>query len=52
MIDPATYRVVRTFRTGKVPQHVVPSYDLTRLWVLNNAANSLTLFSEKVRPLL
>src|SRR5438105_1307910 len=42
VIDPATYRVVRTFATGAVPQHVVPAYDLTHLWVLNNAASTLT----------
>src|ERR1700681_3106024 len=42
VIDPHTYQVVRTFPTGKVPQHVVPSYDLSTLWVANNASNSLT----------
>jgi YVTN family beta-propeller protein len=42
VIDPKTYEVVRTFPTGKVPQHVVPSYDLSTLWVANNASNSLT----------
>ena len=42
VIDPLTYRVVRTFSTGKVPQHVVPSYDLGTLWVANNEGNSLT----------
>ena len=42
IIDPATYRVVRTFPTGKLPQHVVPSYDLGTLWVANNSGNSLT----------
>ena len=41
-IDPKTYKVVRTFATGKIPQHVVPSYDLKTLWVANNAGNSLT----------
>ena len=54
VIDPATYRVVRTFATGAVPQHVVPAYDLTRLWVLNNQASTLTpidpLTSEEGRP--
>ena len=40
--DPHTYQVVRTFPTGRVPQHVVPSYDLSTLWVANNASNSLT----------
>ena len=42
VIDPATYQVVRTFKTGAVPQHVVPSYDLTQLWVLNNRAGTVT----------
>src|SRR5438876_4705677 len=41
-IDPRTYQVVRTFPTGRVPQHVVPAYDLKTLWVANNASNSLT----------
>jgi YVTN family beta-propeller protein len=42
VIDPATYKVVRTFPTGAVPQHVVPAYDLATLWVANEAGNSLT----------
>jgi YVTN family beta-propeller protein len=42
VIDPATYKVVRTFPTGRVPQHVVPSYDLKRLWVLNNEQGTIT----------
>jgi YVTN family beta-propeller protein len=42
VIDPLTYRVVRTFATGALPQHVVPSYDLETLWVANNEGNSLT----------
>ena len=42
VIDPATYSVVRTFKTGRVPQHVVPSYDMKTLWVANNSGNSLT----------
>ncbi len=41
-IDPRTYRVIRTFGVGLVPQHVVPSYDLRTLWVNNDVGNSLT----------
>src|SRR5438552_5567959 len=41
-IDPRSYQVVRTFPTGRIPQHVVPSYDLSTLWVANNSSNSLT----------
>jgi YVTN family beta-propeller protein len=42
VIDPKTYTVIRTFPTGKLPQHVVPSYDLKTLWVANNEGNTLT----------
>jgi YVTN family beta-propeller protein len=42
VIDPQTYRVLRTFATGALPQHVVPSYDLATLWVTNNLGNTLT----------
>jgi YVTN family beta-propeller protein len=42
VIDPSTYTVIRTFKTGAVPQHVVPAYDLSRLWVLNNQASTVT----------
>src|SRR3989442_5504792 len=42
VIDPRTYHAVRTFATGALPQHVVPSHDLTTLWVANNQGNTLT----------
>jgi DNA-binding beta-propeller fold protein YncE len=41
-VDPSTYRVIREFAVGLVPQHVVPSYDLRTLWVTNDIGNSLT----------
>ena len=41
-IDPNTYRIVRQFAVGALPQHVVPSYDLRTLWVTNDLGNSLT----------
>jgi YVTN family beta-propeller protein len=37
VIDPATFKVVNRFRVGLNPQHVVPSWDLSTLWVANNA---------------
>ncbi len=37
VIDPATLKVVDTFKVGINPQHVVPSWDLRKLWVANNA---------------
>jgi len=37
VIDPATMKIVTVVPTGLSPQHVIPSYDLSRLWVANNA---------------
>jgi len=37
VIDPATMKVIDTFKVGIHPQHVVPSWDLKMLWVANNA---------------
>jgi YVTN family beta-propeller protein len=37
VIDPATLTVVDRYPVGANPQHVVPSWDLTTLWVTNNA---------------
>jgi DNA-binding beta-propeller fold protein YncE len=42
VIDPVEHRVLRTFETATLPQHVVPSYDLRTLWVANDIGNSLT----------
>ena len=36
VIDPATLRVVDRFRVGRMPQHIVPSWDLKTLWVNDN----------------
>ncbi|MCY7320086.1 MAG: YncE family protein [Ramlibacter sp.] len=37
VVDPATLKVIDTFKVGVHPQHVVPSWDLKTLWVANNA---------------
>ena len=42
VIDPATYRVIRVEKVGRLPQHVTPSYDLKTLWVDNDLSNTLT----------
>jgi len=42
IIDPKTFKVIRHFDVGRQPQHVVPSYDLKMLWVLNDLGDSLT----------
>jgi DNA-binding beta-propeller fold protein YncE len=41
-IDQRTFKVVRHFAVGELPQHVTPSYDLKTLYVLNDLGNSLT----------
>src|SRR5262245_19974774 len=42
VIDPETFKILNHFSVGKQPQHVVPSYDLKTLWVLNDLDDSLT----------
>ena len=42
VIDPATMRIVGHFATGYNPQHIVPSWDLKRLYATNDIGNSLT----------
>jgi YVTN family beta-propeller protein len=42
VIDPATMQIIDTFPVGRLPQHVVPSYDMQTLYVNNNEGNTLT----------
>ena len=43
VIDPSTYKIVEHFAVGRLPQHVVPSWDLKTLYVTNDLGNSLTV---------
>ncbi|MGX1881381.1 YncE family protein [Streptomyces sp. NPDC055287] len=42
VIDPRTYKVIKTIPVGVQPQHVVPSWDMKTLWVNNNRGHTLT----------
>jgi YVTN family beta-propeller protein len=42
VIDQRTFKIVRHFAVGGLPQHIVPSYDLKTLYVTNDSGNSLT----------
>ena len=42
VIDPRSFKVVASYPVGRVPQHVVPSWDLSRLYVTDDASNDLT----------
>jgi YVTN family beta-propeller protein len=42
VIDPKTFKIVNHFAVGRQPQHVVPSYDLKTLWVLNDLGDTIT----------
>jgi DNA-binding beta-propeller fold protein YncE len=42
VISQRTGRIVDHFATGRLPQHVTPSWDLRTLWVTNDEGNSLT----------
>jgi YVTN family beta-propeller protein len=42
VIDQKTYRIVGHFATDRLPQHVVPSWDLKTLYATNDLGNTLT----------
>ncbi|HET9692686.1 MAG TPA: hypothetical protein VFP61_16175 [Acidimicrobiales bacterium] len=42
VIDPSTMKVIDRYDTGLDPQHIVPSWDLSTLYVTNDLGNSLT----------
>jgi DNA-binding beta-propeller fold protein YncE len=50
VIDPLLMKVVGRFRTGVNPQHVVPSWDLQTLWVVNNAENRMNGSVTPINP--
>jgi DNA-binding beta-propeller fold protein YncE len=51
VINPATFRIVAHFSVGALPEHVVPSFDLKTLYVLDDAGNTLTPIDPRmVRP--
>lgn len=42
IIDPATFKIVEHFDVGKNPQHIVPSWDMRTLYVLNDLGDTVT----------
>ena len=50
--DQNTYKLIRTVKVGREPQHVVPSYDLKTLYANSDLGNSLRPFDAKTgKPL-
>ena len=47
VIDQRTFKIVRHFAVGGLPQHVVPAWDLRTLYVTNDTGNSLTALDPK-----
>ena len=43
VIDVASLRVIATLRTGRVPEHLTPDWDMSRLYVSNYASPFLTV---------
>jgi YVTN family beta-propeller protein len=42
VIDPVTFKIIDHFDVGQQPQHIVPSYDMKTLYVLDDKGNGLT----------
>jgi YVTN family beta-propeller protein len=50
-IDPRTFREIRSFPVGRMPQHITPSWGLRHLYVNNNESDSLTVIDPRTgRP--
>jgi DNA-binding beta-propeller fold protein YncE len=47
VVDQRTFKIVRHFSVGPLPQHVVPAWDLKTLYVTNDNGNSLTAINPK-----
>ena len=47
VIDPKTFRIIATYPVGRMPQHIVPSFDLKTLYVTNDVGNTLTPIDPK-----
>ncbi len=43
VIDVASLRVIATLRTGRIPEHLTPDWDMSRLYVSNYASPFLTV---------
>jgi YVTN family beta-propeller protein len=51
VIDQRTRQIVQVVQTGRLPQHVTPSYDLKTLYVDNDMGNSLTTINPRTGSL-
>jgi YVTN family beta-propeller protein len=52
VIDPRTFRVVRTIRVGILPQHITPAWNMRRLYVGNVYSNTLTVIDPRTARLV
>jgi YVTN family beta-propeller protein len=47
VIDPQTFTVIDHYAVGKVPHHITPSWDMTKLYVDNTEGDSLTVIDPR-----
>jgi YVTN family beta-propeller protein len=47
VIDPSNFRILDRLDVGRMPQHVIPSWDMKRLYVLNAGSNTVTQIDPK-----
>jgi YVTN family beta-propeller protein len=51
VIDPKTFQIVDHFEVGQLPYHVTPTWDMSELYVNNEASNSFTIIDPRTgRP--
>jgi YVTN family beta-propeller protein len=47
VIDPVTYEIIDHFAVDKIPHHITPSWDMSRLYVNNTESDTLTEIDPK-----
>ena len=47
VINPATFQVVDHYFVGPIPHHITPAWDLSRLYIDNEGANSMTVIDPR-----
>src|SRR4051812_24018565 len=47
VIDPATFKIIDTFNVGRVPHHIAPAWDMSKLYVDNTFGDSLTVIDPR-----
>ena len=52
VIDPASFKVIATLQAGRLPEHLTPDWDMSRLYVSNYASPFLTVVDPRTESVV